>query len=185
MPPGTTWDLLTLAICKPAIRSAAQPGDWIFGFGDNEGLDNRLIYIAEVTGKLTRSTYYLADAFSSRPDCIYHRDETGHLVRRRGATFHTEDDKERDVGEFPEYRRANVILSTNFKYFGRLLSPAVPQCVRDFVRAMGQGHRSNLAQVPEVASALNQLREHVWRNFDRMRSDSPTVTQIPRENVTR
>lgn len=172
--PCTTNDLLTLPICKPAIRSAAQPGDWVFGFGDNDELENRLIYIAEMTGKLTRSTYYLADIFDSRKDCIYRRDETGHLVRRRGAAFHTEDDKHRDVGDFPGYRRANVILSTNFRYFGRLPSPKVAESLREFVRGTGQGHRSNLSSFPTVVEGLNDLRESVWKKFDRMRIGSPS-----------
>src|SRR5436190_14420665 len=83
--PCVTPDLLSLAICKPSIRSAAHTGDWIFGFGDNDGLNNRLIYIAEVTGKLTRSAYYSASAFRDRDDCIYSLDESGRLMHRRGA----------------------------------------------------------------------------------------------------
>jgi hypothetical protein len=179
--PCVTDDLLTLAICKPAIRSATRPGDWIFGFGDNDELQNRLIYIAEVTGKLEKSTYYLANLFSRRQDCIYRRDDTGRLQRRRGARFHSESDKARDVGEFPEYRRANVILSTNFRYFGRMAAPEIPSVLQEFVRAMGQGHRSNFNERPDVAAALNSLRDLAWRKFSQMRIGTPTHADMSRK----
>ena len=172
--PCTTRDLLTLAICKPAIRSAANVGDWIFGFGDNVGLENRLIYIAEVNGKLTGSAYYLADLFSARSDCIYKRDNEGHLVRRRGAAFHTESDKRHDVGDFPNYRRANVVLSTNFRYFGHRASPAIPEELREFVHRMGQGHRSSFPDRPGIMPALERFRVSVWKDFDRMRIGTPS-----------
>ncbi len=179
--PCVTDDLLTLAICKPAIRSAARPGDWIFGFGDNEELQNRLIYIAEVTGKLVKSAYYVADAFSSRLDCIYERDTKGYLQRRRNARFHTEDDKTRDVGHFPDYRRANVALSTNFRYFGRVASPNVPTILQNFVRKMGQGHRSNFNELRDISAALDSLRDSAWRNFSRMRIGAPTHADLSRK----
>lgn len=51
--------LLSLAICKPMIRSSAQIGDIIVGFAANSlHSDNRLIYIAEVTDKLCFFTDY-------------------------------------------------------------------------------------------------------------------------------
>jgi Nucleotide modification associated domain 2 len=37
--PCVQGDLLSLAICKPMIRSTARPGDLIFGFAANS-LDN-------------------------------------------------------------------------------------------------------------------------------------------------
>jgi hypothetical protein len=47
-------DLLSLAICKPFIRTTARKGDLIFGFaGKRLDRDNRLIYIARVTDVLT------------------------------------------------------------------------------------------------------------------------------------
>lgn len=158
-----TSDLLSLAICKPSIRSAAHTRDWIFGFGDNDGLQNRLIYIAEVTGKLTNSTYYLASVFRDREDCIYSQDRRGFLQHRRGARFHGGDrDKERDVGDHPQYRKANVVLSTNFRYYGRANSPAVDPVLQTFVRGLIQGHRSRFDDDPGVLKALKTLRSDAW-----------------------
>lgn len=179
--PCTTNDLLTLAICKPAIRSATRPGDWIFGFGDNEELHNRLIYIAEVTGKLVKCAYYMADVFASRLDCIYKRDTDSYLQRRRNARFHTEDDEACNVGHFPEYRRANVVLSTNFRYFGRVAWPKVAAALQDFVHQMGQGHRSNFDRVPEGWRALDTLRDAAWREFSQMRIGTPTHADTSRK----
>jgi hypothetical protein len=55
--------LLSLAICKPAIRSTARCGDVIFGFAANSlHPDNRLIYIARVTEKSKDGLYFLPDS---------------------------------------------------------------------------------------------------------------------------
>ena len=161
--PCVTLDLLSLAICKPSIRSAAHTGDWIFGFGDNDGLQNRLIYIAEVTGKLTNSAYYLASVFKDRADCIYSQDRMGILQHRPGARFHGSDkDKATDIGDNPEYRRANVVLSTNFRYYGRAKSPTIDPILQTFVRGLIQGHRSNFVRQAKILKALKTLRNDAW-----------------------
>jgi hypothetical protein len=51
---------LSLAICKPRIRSTAEKGSLVFGFAANSlHTDNRLIYIACVTEeKLREGAYY-------------------------------------------------------------------------------------------------------------------------------
>lgn len=51
--------LLSLAICKPMIRSTAECCDLIFGFAANSlAPNNRLIYIARVTDKNRNGAYY-------------------------------------------------------------------------------------------------------------------------------
>ncbi|MCC6277283.1 MAG: hypothetical protein IT289_05135 [Oligoflexia bacterium] len=42
---------LSLAICKPAIRSSCTVGNWIFGFGSKKKCE-KLIYIAEIRSKI-------------------------------------------------------------------------------------------------------------------------------------
>ncbi|MCJ9728980.1 hypothetical protein [Bradyrhizobium sp. PRIMUS42] len=63
--------MLSLAICKPMMRSSAEVDDLIFGFTASS-IDprNRLIYAARITKKLTDGEYYEGDTFSSRQDCI-------------------------------------------------------------------------------------------------------------------
>jgi hypothetical protein len=45
--------LLSLAICKPGIRSTAKEGDIVFGFAaDSLHEDNRFLYVARITKKV-------------------------------------------------------------------------------------------------------------------------------------
>lgn len=56
--------LLSLAICKPMIRSTAGVGDLIFGFAANAlHEDNRLIYAARVTRTLRNGEYYKSSRY--------------------------------------------------------------------------------------------------------------------------
>ena len=63
--------LLTLAICKPMIRTAARIGDLIFGFAANRmssssrATDNHLIYVARVEKRLAGRDYYGDSRFAS------------------------------------------------------------------------------------------------------------------------
>jgi hypothetical protein len=51
--PCVSGDILSLAICKPAIRSTAKCGNIILGFSANSLYkDNCLIYVARVTKNL-------------------------------------------------------------------------------------------------------------------------------------
>ncbi|MBI3794775.1 MAG: hypothetical protein HY280_08615 [Nitrospinae bacterium] len=108
---------MSLAICKPRIRSTAEIGDLIFGFGGVQ-LENRLIYIAQVSDKLRDGQYYREGQFSTRPDCIY-RYEGGKYIAKNGRKFHTSsEDISRDLGPPPDYKDANVLISNDFRYFG-------------------------------------------------------------------
>lgn len=108
--------VLTLAICKPMIRSSAQVGDLLFGFAaDSLSPDNRLIYIARVTA--IEEEYYNDPDYAGRPDRIYLRGEDGRFRVRSGARFHEDGTLiERDIGAFPEYDRARVLVSDDFRY---------------------------------------------------------------------
>jgi hypothetical protein len=142
--PCVTDELLTLAICKPAIRSTAKPGDMIIGFGSNE-LQNRLVYIAKVTDKLVEGKYYESPEYYKRGDCIYERTKSGALVWKKGSKFHLNNlGIHRDIGQAPHYKKANVLLSDNFRYYGdsnnQEYKIKYPE-LNEFVRKIGQGHR--------------------------------------------
>ena len=68
--PCVFGNLLSLAICKPKIRKTAEKGSLIFGFGGKR-YNEKLIYIARVTGKLEGRAYYRLKKYAGRPDCIY------------------------------------------------------------------------------------------------------------------
>jgi hypothetical protein len=140
----------TLAICKPRIRSAAWPGDWIAGFSSRNHPDkpNHLIYAMRVGEKLDWKQYdqrcgsgsvwevKVPDADSPRyekrvGDCLYFW-RGGRCRQRRGV--HGPGDKEKDIS-------APVLVSDLFYYFGRRMRP-VPAPYQDLIPRQ-QGHFSN------------------------------------------
>jgi hypothetical protein len=160
--------VLSLAICKPMIRTRAEEGDLIFGFTANS-LDthNKLIYAARVTKKLPNGEYYESDKFSSRPDCIY-TFQSGRYVRRKDAKFHDKPgDLTHDLGEPPDYSRAAVLLSTDFRYFGVNGTDEYKskyELVRKAVESLGRGQRVNLA--PDLREQFLAMKKWLWEKDD-------------------
>jgi hypothetical protein len=159
--PCVTSDLLSLAICKPMIRKTAKEGDLIFGFGANSldpdnRLDphNRLIYVARVTEKLPDGKYYKDPQFAQRADCIYrciYRVEGDSYEWKPGSLHHSREDLGHDLGKCPNYLRANVLLSEDFRYFGKAGTDEYKSRFPDVCHAverLGQGHRVH--HVPEL-----------------------------------
>ncbi|THD10127.1 hypothetical protein [Metallibacterium scheffleri] len=161
--PCVTSDLLSLAICKPMIRSCAIENDLIFGFAANSlHVDNRLIYIALVT-QVVRNGEYWTDEYRSRGDCIYERRGSGYHLRR-GSLFHTDAGHlEHDLGKPPRYTRVKVLLSDDFRYFGVEGTADYKQnlpILKGTIEALKTGHRRNHAE--GVRDALLTLKEQVW-----------------------
>ncbi len=151
-------DLLSLAICKPMIRRKAKEGDWIIGLGGKK-LGEGIIYAARVTGTVG-SEYYRERQFARRPDCIYQLRD-GELVRKKTAAYH-EDSKNTatDVGAAPAYRNARVLLSSDFRCFGKSRE-AVPPNLQTFTDSIGRGHRVN--HDPATREALERLIATLWQ----------------------
>ncbi|NOJ39979.1 Nmad2 family putative nucleotide modification protein [Bradyrhizobium australiense] len=160
--------LLSLAICKPSIRTSAEVDDVIFGFAANSlNPLNSLIYIARVTQKLFDGEYYRAKKYAARADCIYEYKEIGrHFHLRDGVTFHTSKrDLLRDLGRAPGYSRAEVLLSADFRYFGsrgtdeyKFLFPEIGRAI-DFI---GRGHRVN--HTAGLRDQLLDMKDWVWHS---------------------
>jgi hypothetical protein len=160
--------LLSLAICKPSIRTNAEVNDVIFGFAANSlNPRNSLIYIARVTQKLLDGEYYKARKYTARADCIYEYKEKPQLFYlREGVTFHaTKRDLLRDLGGAPGYSRAEVLLSTDFRYFGskgadeyKLLFPEVGRTVDN----LGRGHRVN--HTAGLRDQLLDMKDWIWHS---------------------
>src|SRR5258708_3774762 len=73
--------LLTLGVCKPAIRRTAQAGDYLVGIGSNDWYPDKLIYIARTDEPIFGPDYYRRNGSHwRRHDCIYE-----HLS---GASYH-------------------------------------------------------------------------------------------------
>ena len=158
--------MLSLAICKPMIRVGAGVDDLIFGFTANS-LDrcNRLIYAAVITKKALKGEYYEGDKFTGRDDCIYEF-RKGRYVRRKNAKFHNSpDDLTHDLGEHPEYPRADVLLSIDFRYFGVNGTDDYKfkyELIRKAVETLGRGQRVNL--VPELQEQFLAMKKWLWKN---------------------
>lgn len=167
--------LLSLAICKPMIRGTAAVNDLIFGFAANSlHRDNRLLYVAQVTEKIRDGRYYMDRRFTARGDCIYER-RGDRFVWRKDALHHGADDLVHDLGEPPDYPKANVLLSKEFRYFGRegtadykTRYPAIKEAVED----LGRGHR--VRHDEPLAIALVALKQELWRENRHRPEGRPT-----------
>ena len=169
--------LLTLSICKPAIRRTAQVGDRLLGL-TSRALEARegypagaVIYAARVTGAMDLGTYYAAEVgFAQRPDCIYALDTGEGMLRHAGRTrLHAEPAyAARDVGRFPAFRNARTLLCEDFRYFGAeaVVIPARFSLLRQMAEALGQGHRVYDERSPEAAE-LDGLFRMLWKRETR------------------
>lgn len=160
--------LLTLAICKPMIRTSARVGDLIFGFAanrvnpGNRPTDNHLIYVARVEERLAGHDYYGAGQFADRTDCVYELVGDG-FVWRAGARHHGPEDLVHDLGQRPVYRRAVILASRDFRYFGAEGSSDYKTnfpAVREAVERMGRGHRVHHDGV--LRGELLELKDAAW-----------------------
>jgi len=176
--PCAFGDALSLAICKSQIRTTARRGDWIFGFGA-ERLGEKLIYIARVDEIVQESEYYREPRYSKRPDAVY--EWHGRDLRwKAGSLYHAPSDTEHDVGYPPNYKRAVVLVSKEFRYFGRNSTDEYKYefpILAESIRALGRAYRVNHSG--EVRSALIALTERVW-------TQQPTkmILGIPNDEAT-
>jgi len=173
--------LLSLAICKPMIRTSAEEDDLVFGFAAKSlHNENRLIYIARVTEVVRGGEYYESARYARRLDCIYQRRQ-GIFQRRADALFHDRPgDLTHDLGQPPAYQRATVLLSTEFRYFGaagpadyKARFPKVAQAVEGLKR----GHR--LHHSPDLFEQLRALRDQVWAEYRTSVNGRPSSTPDP------
>lgn len=159
--------ILSLAICKPAIRSTAKRGNIILGFAGNDlHKGNRLIYMARVTDKLDGREYFSESRYAARPDSIYHWD--GHRFERKiDAKFHSsQSDLRHDLGDGPSYERANVLLSEGAENFKNCGDRCPVDYKKDYphlklvIEELGQGHRVNFK--PALQEELQRFEQRLW-----------------------
>ena len=169
--PCPSHGLLSLAICKPTIRRCARAGDYVLGFSAVKlPPPGRLIYIMRVTDWKPWCDY--AINYPLRRDCIYCC-IGGAFSCRTGARF--KYDMDHDLGFAPKRPNAFVLLSTDFRYFGRCdkvdLKSDYP-IIHERVTRLQDGHAIN--HVPRLQSELEQLIDDVWKKFPNMGICRPT-----------
>ena len=173
--------LLSLAICKPIICGRAMRNDLIFGFAAKSlSHDNRLIYVARVTEKLCDGNYYKDNRYARRDDCIYKR-KAGRFKWKKGSLHHGKKHITRDLGSYPKYVRANVLLSADFRYFGKAGSDrykAEFPKVRSAIERLARGHRVRLSE--PLRKELFEMKHWVWRGTRKRVSGRPTSAPSPR-----
>jgi putative DNA base modification enzyme with NMAD domain len=128
----------TLATCKPAIRSTATVGDWVFGMGGAR-LDatGRCVFAMEITEKLSFDQYWSDPRFAvKRPvrngsrtmlvgDNIYHRASRTASWQQEDSHHSAEDGTANVYNLERDTSSNNVLISKRFLYFGRN-APEVP-----------------------------------------------------------
>ena len=176
-PSGDEHPLLTLSICKPAIRRTAVMGDRLLGLtsralAGREGYPlHAVIYAARITEALDFGAYYDPESrFGRRPDCIYRLDPvTGTLLHSGRTRLHAEPAyAARDVGREPHFRNARTLLSSDFRYFGvgAVPIPSRFPLLLQVAEALGQGHRVYDERSAE-AGALDRLFAMLWKRQTR------------------
>lgn len=147
--------LLSLAICKPQIRSTIDTNDFIIGFGSNV-LDNKLIYIAKITDKLLDGEYYKQEKYFYRDDCLYSFDGQKYS-RRENKKYHIGNNTPTDEGN------DIVLLSNNYRYFGNKSSNDYKNkypILTKIINSLKQGHRLN--HNTELFKELSQLIDETF-----------------------
>lgn len=152
LPDAGFHPLLSLAICKPAIRRTARPGDRILGL-TSRILEQRdgypplsIIYAGIVTDVVDATAYYAEHSpFRGRPDCIYHYDpETGSLEHTGKTGLHADPrHRRRDLGREGIFENGRILLCREFTYLGAqafVLDTRFSR-LRELASALGQGHR--------------------------------------------
>jgi hypothetical protein len=157
--PNPFWDICTLAICKPGIRSTARKDDWIIGTGSAKAqiahknfvnLSDCIVYAMKVTCIMSLEKYnehcqkYLKGKLpdwdsiewpNQMGDCIYY-DFTNPLTAKMRDSVHSENKVENSKRDL---KGKNVLLSNHFYYFG-LAAKELPLNLRRIIKR-NQGHK--------------------------------------------
>ena len=171
---------LSLALCKPQIRTQAKVGDIIFGFGSKQCNNNgELVYACQVNEVVEAPYYYVLEKFHYRRDCVYR------IIENK--VYHIEgyvnnhpilDCIEDRINVFPhsvnfgkKYKKSRVILSNNFKtFFKDGSSKGVMEMfplIREYVSRRGRG-----ISFPMIEQPLKNMWE-VLKNIPNNYEEDP------------
>ena len=142
--PNPYGGLLSIATCKPRIRSSAHLGDWVVGVGSTKTVGGeRVVYAAlvneivpmEVYGSeerfLVKRPVFRAETWQQVGDSVYYRNDSGDWARR--PSLHDASHVKRDLSG------KRVLLAQEFYYFGAS-APSLPAALGALVNP-GRGHK--------------------------------------------
>lgn len=169
--PNPLHGVLTLATCKPGIRRNTQIGNWIAGWSSKqlEGCfteigEEKLIYLARVTDKIPYAQYWEKYP-QKRPYNIYNKDSEGFcgdniyqpsdgdpsgFIQLKNGN-HKEEHKAHDL------KGKNVLICTEFYYFGRKQPLDVPQNMRPNVPKVQTAYGMI---TPDASEFINFVRQN-------------------------
>jgi hypothetical protein len=170
----------TLACCKPAIRRAAQKGDWVVGLTPKKD-GNRIVYLMRVDE--TPKTYaeywqdkrfivkrprFDAGVFAKCGDNIYEPQGSGH---RQLQSMHSNGVRENPEDKTHDLGGKYVLISETFAYFGSQSIELPPELA---TLVSGRGHRSSFPDELKEAflSFTKTIRfgihaaPHTWKQGD-------------------
>jgi hypothetical protein len=149
MAPCIDGELLSLATCKPKIRSSARPGDWVMGFYPKPKPRGVLAWAARVERCLSVGDYQLQ--FTTRSDAVYRLLEDGSYERLRPAYHDKNKSFRKDIS-------APVLVFDRAEtwYFGGSPQQLPPGLTH--LAASGQGHRVRGVADGDVATLTAWLR---------------------------
>ncbi|MBS0467857.1 MAG: hypothetical protein JSS31_02490 [Proteobacteria bacterium] len=134
--PNPFHGVLTLATCKPKIRSCRRPGDWVAGFASQELVDRAarrgvkiqrdgLVYLMQIREVLPLHSYFEDCRFAAKQppressdpvalcgDNIYYLDHRGQYEQLENRN-HSRDATPHDTAG------VNALVAGRFYYFGR------------------------------------------------------------------
>ncbi len=175
--PNPYFGVLTLATCKSGLRRAAQPGDWIAGW-TAKGLkdfptdvgEERLVYLARVTKKLTFPEYWeqypqKRPVLKNKADDAYHGDNIYEPASnsvpdpKQPNTFklHPCSQDKDHVKKTKDLNGMYVLICEEFYYF----NPSRPLEIPGKLRPNVPSGRSNTGAVTEnVSQFIAYVKEH-------------------------
>lgn len=154
--PNPFHGFCTLATCKPQIRKAATPGDWIIGIAPKKR-QNRLVYFMEVSEKMTFDEYWNDERFQLKKpvlsasrmfafgDNIYRQDKGKWCQLNSHHSYPT--GRLNPANVLTDTSEPFVLIAENFSYFGGE-GPHWPDDVREFggeTLIVSRSHRCNFS----------------------------------------
>jgi hypothetical protein len=170
--PNPFFNICTLATCKPGIRRAAQPGEWVIGTGSaTRKRAGYLVYAMKIDEVMTFGEYWNDSRFAQkRPnlrgskkqafgDNIYHFAKG---VWQQLNSHHSFSDGSPNRANIANDTQANrVLIGADFVYFGGA-GPRIPTALRNHNGAnvcAGRGFKKNFsdAHVNDVIAWVRSL----------------------------